>query len=160
MSLNGAISSMITRGKIVAARIAVRTLVQVSGLDNEDFSNVELLLPPGYVALPTAGSDIILLQANGIRDHRLAIAGDSTDDVVTDLAPGEIGLSRNGRRVILRTGYTEIVDPVEIRLVAPLLHWSPDGATFYTLATSQHTHIDSEHGATTPPVATDPGLTG
>jgi phage gp45-like len=159
MSLPASISSLITRGKVLAARMSVRTLVQISGLDQEEFSNVELLLPPGYVALPIEGSDVILLQANGVRDHRVALAGDTTADAVPDLAPGEIGLSRNGRRVILRTGYTEIVDPVEIRLVAPLLHWSPDGDTFYTLATAQHMHVDSMHGETTPPIDTEPGLT-
>ena len=83
---------------------------------------------------------MILLQTNGVRSHVVAIVGDATGDTVSDLAAGEIGLSRNGKRVIFRQGWTEVIDPAEIRLVAPLLHWSPDGVTFYKLATEGHVH--------------------
>jgi phage gp45-like len=154
------ISSMITRGKVIAARMAARTLLQITGLDQETFSNVELLLPPGYVANPAAGGDVIILQANGVRDHRLAIAGDYTADAIADLQPGEIGLSRGGRTVILRQNWTEIIDPLEIRLVAPLLHWSPDGKNFYRLATETHVHTDPQGGSTAPPTDSSGAITG
>jgi hypothetical protein len=62
--------------------------------------------------------------------------------------------------VILRQGWTEIVDPAEIRLVTPLLHWSPDGVTFYTLATNAHTHpgVAAGDGNTGAPTATTGAL--
>lgn len=160
MSLPSAIASMITRGKVVSARLAARTLLQVTGLDNETFGNVELLLPPGYVALPVAESDVLLLQANGVRDHRVALAGDAIADRLGDLQPGEIGLARNGRRVILRVDHIEISDPAEIRLIAPSLTWSPDGSTFYRLATETHDHVDPQGGNTSAVTGSSPAVTG
>ncbi len=115
-------ASLITRGKVVLARMAARALLQVTGLDGETFANVELLLPPGYVANPTGG-DVVLLQTNGLRSHVVALGGDSTADTVADLQPGEIGLSRNGKTVLLRVGSVTIVDPEEIILIAPLVNF-------------------------------------
>ncbi|MDD2794357.1 phage baseplate assembly protein [Acidocella sp.] len=118
-------ASLITRGKVVLARMAARALLQVTGLDGETFANVELLLPPGYVANPTGG-DVVLLQTNGLRSHVVALGGDSTADTVADLQPGEIGLSRNGKTVLLRVGSVTIVDPAEIILIAPLVNFQGD----------------------------------
>jgi phage gp45-like len=104
------IYSMITRGKVVATKVATRTIMQVTGLDNEAFGNletgeaVELLLPPGYVARPASGADIVILQCNGTRDHKVAIAGDTTGQVQADLAEGEFGFVGFGAAFIFRQG--------------------------------------------------------
>ena len=134
--------SVVTRAKVAAARVAGRTLLQLTALDQETFSNVELLMPPGIVALPLADADPLLLQVNGTRNHKVALGGDSTADAVKDLQPGEGGMARRtGQRVLQRAGWTEVIDPAEIRLVAPVLLWSPDGGeTFYRLTTDVHTH--------------------
>jgi phage gp45-like len=130
----------ITRGKVAGAKMAARTLLQVTGLDGEVFGNIELLLPPGYVANPLPASDVLLAEANGVRGHTVALAGDNTGDTVPGLQPGEAGLSRGGRSVLLRLAATHITDPVQIILQAPSLVWTPDGVNFYELATATHTH--------------------
>lgn len=157
--LGSTLESMITRGKVVSAQLGPRTLLNLTGLDGEAFDQVELLLPPGYCALPVADSDILILQANGVRNHKIAVAGDAIADRQADLQPGEVGISRNGQRVILRQGYVEMVSATAIRLTAPSLTWSPDGVTFYALATAAHIHPDPQGGETGVPVATAPGLT-
>lgn len=139
--LMNAVRVMITRAKVVSAVISGRTLMQVSRYDTETFNSVELLLPPGYVANPSAQSDVLVIQVGSLADHKVALGGDNTADSVADLQPGEGGMSRGGRQLIQRLGWTEIIDPAEVRIVAPALLWSPDGGeTFLRLATEQHTH--------------------
>lgn len=153
-------ATLITRGKIQQARIGARTLLQITGLDGEVFNNVELLLPPGYVANPVAG-DVTLLEANGVRSHVIAACGDNTADTVANLQPGEFGLSAGGTRTILfRVDGIHIVDTAKIVLQAPVLQWTPDGTTFHTLATDAHTHkYNPGGGAVTDTTAPDTGLT-
>jgi phage gp45-like len=109
--------SMITRGKVAAATVGPRTVLQVTALDNETFSGVELVLPPGYTARPAAGADVIVLQCNGTRDHKVALAGDAVGEVQADLEPGERGLVGSGHRIILRTSKIELVDKAGSSLV-------------------------------------------
>ena len=150
----------ITRGKVAAAKVAARTILQLTGLANETPAGIELILPPGYVAVPLALADILIVPILGTRNHQVALGGDSTADTVRNLAPGESGLSQTGvRRVILRNGYIEIVDPVKIVLNAPQVVWTPDnGETFRTLATDLHNH-ETPDGPTTAPLAGDAVLT-
>ena len=76
---------------------------------NEVFDDIELLCPPGFVALPDVGGDLLLFQVNGSRDHKVAIGGETTDNAVpANLQPGEAGLRKNGRQIILRVGAIEI----------------------------------------------------
>ena len=117
--LGNAVASTVTRAKVSTATIGPRTMLQVTGLDNEVFDDVELLLPFGMVALPVAGSDVMLFQVNGSRDHKVALMGDNTGDVVATLGPGEIGFSRNGQTVLLRANGVEVVTPLAINLAAP-----------------------------------------
>jgi phage gp45-like len=156
--LMNAVRLMGARGKVAQSAIGPRTLLQVTRHEGETFNSVELILPPGYAARPLAGSDLLVFQVGGLADHKVALGGDNTADTVADLQPGEFGIATAGKRVILRKGYVEIVDPVEIRLVAPLLHWSPDGVTFFKLTTEQHTHGNVQNGGgfTNPPAT---GLT-
>jgi phage gp45-like len=112
-----ALMSMITRGKVAGATVGPRTELQVTALDNETFNGVELLLPPGYTARPSPGADVMILQCNGTRDHKVALAGDAVGQVQVDLQPGEWGLVGNGHRIILRTGKIELVDKAGSSLV-------------------------------------------
>jgi phage gp45-like len=111
------LGAILTRGKVTSSQIAGRTIVGLSGLAGEQFANVELLLPPGYVASPVRGSDVVVLQVNGSRDHKIVLGGDNTADAIA-LAPGEIGLSRGGQTVILRTTGIEITTPLPITIQA------------------------------------------
>lgn len=97
----GVMSALFTRGKVTGAAVAGRTILSASGLEGEQKNGVELLLPPGYVALPLAGADVILCQV-GTRDHQVALGGDSTGDAVAGLAPGECGLSMGEKYVLVR----------------------------------------------------------
>lgn len=119
--------TQITRGKVMSGRVAGRTLLQITGLDGEVLGNIELLLPYGHVANPLPASDVLLLQANGVRSHTVAMGGDNTADRVADLQPGEAGLSIGGRSVILRVDGTEVIDPVEIVLTAPVVMINGNG---------------------------------
>ena len=108
------VRAVVTRGKIVAAAIGARTVTQVSGLDNETLNGIELLLPPGYSARPSAGADVLLLQVLGSRDHMVALGGDFAGvDMIAELAPGEFGLRHaTGARIVFRaTGHVQVSDP-------------------------------------------------
>jgi phage gp45-like len=138
-----AVRMMLTRAKVAGAVISGRTLMQVTRYDTEVFNSVELLLPPGYVANPSIDSDVLVIQVGSLADHKVALGGDNTADAVADLQPGEGGMSRQQgqRQLIQRLGWTEIIDPAEVRIIAPAMLWSPDGGkTFLRLATEQHTH--------------------
>lgn len=107
--LAGRIASMVTRGKVAAAVVGPRTLLQVTGLDGESFDEVELLLPPGYVSLPPAESDVVMLQANGSRDHKVAIGGDQVGNLAgAQLQPGEAGIRASGRQIVCRVAAIQL----------------------------------------------------
>lgn len=110
--LAAALRSTVTRGKVTAAVVGPRTLLQVAILDNETNQSVELLLPPGYSARPLPGADVLPLQVLGSRDHLVALGGDSAgQDAIADLAPGEFGLRHpaTGAQIVFRnTGTHEI----------------------------------------------------
>lgn len=116
--LHNRISAQTSRGKVAASAVSTRTMLTVTGLDGETFQNVELLLPPGYVARPPVGADVIVQQINGHRDHKAALFGDHPDDAVA-LADGEIGFSRNGQTIILRQDSIEIVSARAVTITAP-----------------------------------------
>ncbi|MGI4851899.1 MAG: phage baseplate assembly protein domain-containing protein [Janthinobacterium lividum] len=112
------IAAQTCRGKVAGSAIATRTMLTITGLDNETFQSVELLLPYGMVARPAPGADILIQQINGQRDHKVALAGDHTEDAVSDLQPGEVGLSRNGQTVLLRSTGIEIVTNLAVTITA------------------------------------------
>jgi phage gp45-like len=165
--------SMITRGKVAAATVGPRTVMQVTGLDNETFDGVELLLPPGYTARPAANADVMILQCNGTRDHKVALAGDTVGQVQIDLAPGEFGLVGFGSIIIFRQNQLEVksTQPVNvsstmpvsitstqnIALSAPVITTTAAGSgqpvcleAFFTWAAS-HTHPGTGAPTTPPP---------
>jgi phage gp45-like len=112
--VKAALESLVYRGKVIAAVVKGRTLLQVTGLDQDTYNNVELLLPPGYVALPAAMSDIVIMQVGAFGSHKFCIAGDNTADAVTNLQSGDTGFSRGGltgQVFLLKNGYMEAVTP-------------------------------------------------
>ena len=114
------LQGMISRGKVTNTRIGPRTLLQITGLDGQTQQVVELLLPPGYSARPVAGADLLLLQVMGQADHVVALGGDSAGAAITDLAPGEFGMTDGAQRVVFRIGqYLELTSPTKVRVVSP-----------------------------------------
>jgi phage gp45-like len=143
---------MITRGKVASATVGPRTVLQVTGLDNETFNGVELLLPPGYVARPDAGADVMILQCNGTRDHKVALAGDTVGQVQSDLQPGEFGFVGFGHRIIFRTNKIEAVDKAGSSLVldgAGNIVATPNGGNFIVNAPIKATQGMAVTGAMT-----------
>jgi phage gp45-like len=157
--LANAVRMMVMRGKVTGSALGPRVLLQVKRLFNEPFNAIELMQPYGLVGRPPVGADVVLVQVGALADHKVALGGDVTGSAPADLAAGEAGLSlaAGAQRVMLRTGFTEIVDPVAGKIMVPSLMWSPDGgATFYRLATDTHTHIET--GSVTMPPNTAPGM--
>lgn len=105
--LGAAMRSMVTRGKVTQSGVGSRVVCMVTGLDGEIYP-VELVHPFGMSARPVPGSDVVLLQVLGSRDHQIALAGDATGGSIADLAEGEVGLSSFGHRIVLRTDRIEI----------------------------------------------------
>ncbi len=130
---------MILRAKIATAVIAGRTIVQVSALDEDTHDSVELLLPPGYVAMPVSGSDVLELQIAGLASHKVAIGGDNTADSLTDLQAGECGLSNaaTGQQLMLRVTGTE--------LVSALLKWGPTRSALKRLVQEEFMALYNAH---------------
>ncbi|MDE1905022.1 MAG: phage baseplate assembly protein [Rhodospirillales bacterium] len=91
-ALDAMVRSAVTRGKVMLAAVAGRTQIQAAGLANEVISGAELLLPPGYCAIPAAGADVCLLQVLGSRDHVVALGGDMVGEVIAGMAAGERGM--------------------------------------------------------------------
>ena len=110
--LASAVRSLVTRGKVAASTVGPRTLLQISGLDDEVKTSVELLLPPGDSARPAAGADVVAFQVLGSRDHLVALGGDTAGaDAIANLAAGEFGLRHGatGAQIVFRnSGVHEI----------------------------------------------------
>jgi phage gp45-like len=156
-SVANGVRMMVSRVKIAGSVISGRTMVQVQRYAGEEFSQVELLHPFGYVALPPNSTDGLSLQVGNKADHQVVLGGDSLGQAPSNLVVGEAGLSLNGgtQRVLLRSDRTEIQDPVVIHLIAPSLLWSPDGVTFFSLGTQTHVHP----ALNAPPTPGSPALT-
>lgn len=120
--LGSAIRSTITRATITNAQVGPRTILQVQMLANEDTQTVELLLPPGRSANPAVGTDLVVLQITGTRDHLVALGGDLLGQAITDLASGEFGdQDARNQRIAYRTTMLEIVTPLELVITSPVI---------------------------------------
>lgn len=138
----------VTRAKVTGSKTGRRTMLQVSGLDGVKQNTVELLLPPGYTARPSAGGDLLLLEVCGSSDHVVAIGGESTGHGVADLQPGEFGLSNGGHTIVVRAGFVEIKSSAKVRIDAPLLECT--GAIVANCDSAKvglttHTHAHGAH---------------
>ena len=115
-----AIRSTVTRGLVTNAQVGGRTILSVQLLANEDSVTVEHLMPPGRSANPAQGTDVVVLQVTGTRDHLLALGGDVIGQAITDLASGEFGdQDGNGQRIAYRTTMIEIVTPLKLVVTTP-----------------------------------------
>ncbi len=139
----------VARARVTLSKVAGRTLVQISGLDEDTHDLIELLLPPGYVASPVAGSDCLEVHVLRGGSHKVALGGDNTADAVANLQPGECGLSRGGQLILLRlTG---------VNVVTPMFQWGLTEAAMRRLiheealvAFNGHTH-NIDGSVTLPP---------
>lgn len=140
--LAASLRNLLVRGKVTSAAVGPRTLLQITGFDNDTFGNVELLLPPGYVALPAAGADVLLMNVSAVRDHKVAVGGDTVGQTISSLAAGEFGLRGTGIQLVMRsTG--------QIQLQA-------DGETLRQLVTDQFTALFNAHTHPTPSGTSSP----
>ena len=135
-----ALQNMLQRVKIVQSTAPVaggRVLLQHSGLDEDARDQVEALHPFGWAAAPIGGADAIEMQIGGIASHKVVIGGDHTADAVTDLLPGEAGLSRGGQQAIARTSGYEII--------TPLLRWGFNRSGLKRLVQEEFMALFNEH---------------
>lgn len=143
----GPVDVLITRIKIANSAVHGRTLVQYQGLDEDERDQVELLLPPGYVARPVQGADAVELQIGAYASHKVALGGDATADALADIQPGEFGLSNGGRgqQIVLRiTG---------LELIGALLQWGPTRSAVKRLVQEEFVALFNSHthGGGAPP---------
>lgn len=162
----GAVRSLVSRGKVAQATIGPRTILQITGLNNETKQSAELLLPPGYSAAPLAGADVTVLQVLGSRDHLVAIGGDMAGgDAIANLAPGEFGLrhAATGAQFVFRNSGTHEITGATWKLAGDLhvtgaVIAGYGGAGQVGLQTHTHDQGNDGHGDTE--VATDPPNAG
>ncbi|GEM_PF-6380725 len=109
---------MVTRGRVMSAALnPKRPLVQLSGLADEQKTQVELFMPMGMSVYPTGNEDLILLQVGGSRSHLVALFADNPALRITDLQPGEFGhRDTNGQQVVFRQDHLEITSPLKMQI--------------------------------------------
>jgi len=139
--------SGVTRGKVVAAKMGPRTLLQITGLDGVSQQTVELLLPHGMTANPKPGSDVVLLEVLGTSDHVVALGGDLAGNAVASLQPGEFGFSDGTNMILFQGGIIKVIAPTKIRIETPRLECTGDivdhcDGEFHTLGLHTHDHGD------------------
>ena len=146
--LAAAMRSMVYRGKVAAAVVGSRTLLQITGLMNEVKVSVPLLLPPGMSARPLPGADVALFQVLGSRDHVVALGGDfAGQDAIAGLAPGEFGFrnSVSGTQMVFRNTGT-------IQVTGGIVTTGDVVAEGISLYTHVHGEVQSGGDDTGPPV--------
>ena len=149
-----AVRSAISRGKVAAAVVGSRTLLQITGQFNEVKQSVPLLLPPGYSARPLPGADVVLLQVLGSRDHVVALGGDNANaDAISGLLPGEFGFrnSVSGAQMVFRNTGT-------IQVTGGIVTTGDVVAEGISLFTHIHSEVQSGGDDTGPPVGGGSGI--
>lgn len=158
--------SVVTRTKVTAAKMGtVRTALNLKSLEGEAFTNIALQLPMGMSAVPGVGADVIVLEVNGNRDHKVALYADDPALRIKDLKPGEFGFSdKNGNRVVFRADTLEVTaktvpivvkaeDGQKIQVIADHVEIQGEAETLRKLVTDKlvakfNSHV---HGASGPP---------
>ena len=112
------VRSMVTRGRVVSAALnPKRPLVQLSGLADEQKTQVELFMPMGMSVYPTGNEDLVLLQVGGSRSHLVALFADNPALRITNLQPGEFGhRDTNGQQIVFRQDRLEITSPLKMQI--------------------------------------------
>ncbi len=109
---------MVTRGRVISAALnPKRPLVQLSGLADEEKTQVELFMPMGMSVYPTGNEDLVLLQVGGSRSHVVALFADNPALRIKDLQPGEFGhRDTNGQQIVFRQDHLEITSPLKMTI--------------------------------------------
>ena len=109
--------NLVTRGRVLSAtRNPKRTLLQISGLAGETFQKIELILPYGMDAFPTAG-DLVLQQVGHSRAHLVALGADDPALRISDLEAGEFGFrDGRGQQIVFRKDRLEVTTPLKLVL--------------------------------------------
>jgi phage gp45-like len=118
-ALGSGAANVVTRAKLVMAAYntaKTRTLVQVKGLSGETLASIELLLPYARSAIPSGGTaDLLILQVNNHRDHKVALLADDPSLRISDLAGGEFGdRDARGSQIVFRVDRLEITTPLKL----------------------------------------------
>ena len=97
------------RGKVLRARAGKRVqLMQVEGLADEPFNDIELFQQPGLRSVPLAGMQPIIIPLNGSSANGVVVAMSNGVMFVVDLQPGEVAIFNEtdgaANSVILRNG--------------------------------------------------------
>ena len=113
-----ALVNQVSRGKLIMSAYSAggrRTMLQGNGLAGETHQGIELLLPYGMSALPVGSTaDYLILQVNGVRDHKVAIGADDPALRIPDLGAGEFGFrNARGSQVVFRTNKIEVTAPLD-----------------------------------------------
>lgn len=96
--------------------------VQARLLDGETHDDVERVQQYGFSSVPEAGAEGVVIFAGGNRDHGLVIATDDRRYRPVNLQDGDVCIYRKGgAMVIMRLNETEIIDPIKIKLTAPIV---------------------------------------
>lgn len=117
--LASALANQLTRARHVLSAYdptGARTMMQLTGMANEAFQGIELLLPYGMSAIPVGNTaDALILQVNGHRDHKVALAADDPALRIPGLAAGEFGFrDARGQQVVFRGDRLEVTSPLKL----------------------------------------------
>lgn len=117
--LGARFANQLTRARHVLSaydRTGARTLMQVTGMAGETFQGIELLLPYGMSAIPVGNTtDTLIFQANGHRDHKIALSADDPALRIPGLQAGEFGFrDARGQQVVFRLDHVEVTTPQKL----------------------------------------------
>jgi len=144
------------RGKVVGALAGARAMLQVAQRAGETKGRVQLLLPPGFYAIPVAGADVLTFAVGGGADHQVAVGGNLLSHAVLDLATGELALSNaagGAQRIALRLAKIELVNTTQINVDSPVVQIGPHGSAFHQLIDQRFQALfnSHSHGGGAPP---------
>lgn len=119
-SLTSAIKQIVTRGSLLTSTLYPRrTMISCTGLAGEVFQNIELCLPYGMSAMPTAG-DLVLLANMSYRSGVIALICQDGSLTIPDLALTEFGFRDvNQQQIVFRKDRIEITTPLKVVVTAP-----------------------------------------
>jgi phage gp45-like len=117
------VASAVTRAKLVFASYAAngaRTMLQLTGMTGEVWNGIELILPYGMSAMPVGRTaDLLIIQINGNRDHKVAIGADDPACRIAGLQPGEFGFQDiQGQQVVFKRTGIVINTPLAVAIAS------------------------------------------
>lgn len=114
---------MVGRGVLRLVNDALKMQeVQIAGLADEVRDGVEHFQPYGFTAHAQSGAEALYLRLGGSSAHTVVIAVADRRYRLTALEAGEVALHDDqGQKVHLKRACIEIVAPVQVNMVTPLL---------------------------------------